>query len=171
MNIRPETPTDISAIETVNKRAFRDRQEEAGLVAAIRNSDSFLSDLSLVAELDGKVVGHIMFSTIKIETAGRDIPAVALAPMAVLPEFQGQGIGSALVRAGLRAARESGHAIVIVLGHPAYYPRFGFTAEQARPLECPYGEVGDAWMALELIPGALDGVRGKVVYPSFFEGV
>ncbi len=169
--IRPETSADIAAIYTVNKRAFRDRDAEPRLVDAIRALDAFVPGLSLVAELDGQVVGHILFSRIHIATEKGNIPAIALAPMAVLPEYQGQAIGSALVRRGLEICREQGHAIVIVLGHPRFYPRFGFSAEQAKALECPFGDCGDAWMVLELIPGALAGVRGKVVYPSVFNSV
>ena len=171
MLIRPETPTDIAAIYNVNQLAFDGRQEEPDLVDAIRLSDDFIPGLSLVTEVDGRVVGHILFSRIHIETETGPIPVISLAPIAVLPAFQNQGIGSALVRQGLAECRRLGHAIVIVLGHPNYYPRFGFSAGLAKTLECPYGEVGDAWMALELVPGALAGVRGRVVYPPAFEGV
>ena len=96
------------------------------------------------------------------------LPALALAPMAVLPEWQRQGIGSMLVRAGLDLCREAGHEIVIVLGHPEFYPRFGFSADLARPLTSPYSSAGDAWMALELVPGALRRVAGEVRYPLPF---
>lgn len=171
ITIRPETPADIPAIYTVNKRAFRERDAEPRLVDAIRESDAFVPGLSLVAEIDGQVVGHILFSRIHIATENGDVPAIALAPMAVLPEYHGQGIGSELVRRGLEACREQEHSIVIVLGHPTFYPRFGFSAELAKPLECPWGDCGNAWMALELIPGALVGVRGKVVYPPVFDSV
>jgi putative acetyltransferase len=169
--IRPETPADAAAIYTVNKTAFRGRDAEPGLVEAIRKSAHFVPELSLVAEQDGQVVGHIIFSRIRIETENGDVPALSLAPMAVLPEFQQHGIGSSLVRRGLEEAKRLGHAVMIVLGHPTYYPRFGFSAALAKPLGCPFGDAGDAWMALELVPGALVGLRGKVVYPPFFDGV
>ena len=171
MIIRPETPSDIPAIYTVNQQVFDDRTAEPGLVDAVRQSDGFLPELSLVAEQDGQIVGHILFSCIHIETLQGNIPALALAPMAVLPERQKQGIGSALVRHGLEECKRLGHAMVIVLGHPGYYPRFGFSALMAKQLECPYGNCGDAWMAMELTPGALEGVQGKVVYPPAFDGV
>jgi putative acetyltransferase len=171
MLIRPETPTDIAAIYAVNQLAFDGRQAESDLVEAIRLSDDFIPGLSLVAEVNGRVVGHILFSQIHIQTESENIPALSLAPMAVLPEHQDQGIGSSLVRHGLAECRRLGHTIVIVLGHPDYYPRFGFSAKLAQALECPYGEVGGAWMALELVPGALAGVHGRVVYPPAFEGV
>jgi putative acetyltransferase len=86
--------------------------------------------------------------------------------MAVIPQCQRRGIGSALVRRGLELCRERGKSIAVVLGHPGYYPRFGFAAELAKNLGGPYA--GDAWMALELVPGALDGVKGTVQYPKAF---
>jgi len=171
MLIRPETPADIPAIYAVNQLAFDGGEAEPRLVDTIRLSDDFIPELSLVAEADGRVIGHILFSRIHIQTEAGAIPALSLAPMAVLPEYQNRGIGSMLVRGGLEESRRLGHAIVIVLGHPNYYPRFGFSAGMAQTLECPYGDAGPAWMALELIPGALHGVRGKVVYPPAFDGV
>ncbi len=169
--IRHETPSDIAAIHAVNKQAFDGREAEPGLVDAIRKSENFIPELSLVAEQNGQILGHILFSRIHIETENGQVPALALAPMAVLPGYQKQGIGSQLVRRGLDECKRLGHAIVIVLGHPAYYPRFGFSAASAKSLECPFGDCGNAWMALELIPGALQGMHGKVVYPSAFTGV
>jgi putative acetyltransferase len=93
---------------------------------------------------------------------------LALAPMAVLPEFQNQGLGSALVRRGLEVCKEQGHRIVIVLGHPHFYQRFGFSSNLAARLESPYSG-RESFMAGELIPGALDGVAGRVQYPPPFE--
>lgn len=169
--IRPETPNDHDAIYAVNKRAFDERDAEPGLVDALRKTDRFIPELSLVAEENGQVVGHILFTHIHIETDSGPVPALSLAPMAVMPGYQNRGIGSALVRQGVEEAKRLGHAIVIVLGHVLFYPRFGFSAALAKDLECPYGDCGEAWMALELLPGALQGVRGSVVYPREFEGV
>jgi putative acetyltransferase len=171
ITIHQETPSAITTICALNKLAFDGRDAEPRLVDAIRESDGCIPELSLVAELDGQIVGHILFSRIHIETAEQKVPVLALAPMAVLPEYQKQGIGSELIRHGLEQCKRLGWEIVIVLGHPDYYPRFGFSAELAKPLECPYGDVGDAWMALELTPGALKNVRGRVVYPSAFDNV
>jgi putative acetyltransferase len=169
--IRHETTSDIAAIHDVNKKAFGGREAEAGLVNALRKSDNFIPELSLVTEVNGQILGHILFSRIHIETENGQLPALALAPMAVLPKHQKQGMGSMLVRQGLEECKRLGQKIVIVLGHPTYYPRFGFSAQLAKPLECPYGDGGDAWMVLELSAGVLQRVRGKVVYPPAFNGV
>lgn len=170
-SIRPETPTDAAAIYAVHQQAFAGREAEPGLVDAIRNSTGFIPELSLVAEQNSQIVGHILISRIHIQTENGPLPALALAPLAVLPEYQQQGIGSALVQHGLQECERLAHAVVIVLGSPTYYPRFGFSAALANSLECPYGDCGEAWMALEIIPAALDGVRGRVVYPPAFAGV
>ena len=162
--IRPETIADPEAIRNVNCLAFG-QDAEARLVDALR--DGGYVRLSLVAEKDGEVVGHILFSDLPIITKAGTVPALALAPMSVLPAFQRQGIGSALVRRGLEICREHGHRIVIVLGHPDYYPRFGFSVRLAGPLSSPFGG-GESWMALELVPGALAGVVGNVQYPPPF---
>ncbi|MDR3573708.1 MAG: N-acetyltransferase [Anaerolineaceae bacterium] len=169
--IRPETAADAAAIYAVNKQAFAGRNAEPILVDAIRQSAGFIPQLSLVAEQNNRIVGHILFSRIYIQTENGPLPAIALAPVAILPEYQKQGIGSALVQRGLQECKRLGQAIVIVLGHPAFYPRFGFSARLAKSLECPYGDCGEAWMALELIPNALAGVCGRVVYPATFAGV
>lgn len=161
--IRPETPADRSAIFDVVRRAFG-KQDEALLVDRLR--DGGWLRLSLVAEDEGQLVGHLLFSELAIVGETGTLAGLALAPLAVIPERQSQGIGSQLTRRGLELCRQAGHRFVIVLGHPHYYPRFGFSAELARPLESPYA--GDAFMALELVPGALGGVRGRVEYPPPF---
>jgi putative acetyltransferase len=161
--IRPETAADHEATWQVNRLAFG-QEDEARLVNALR--DGGYVRMSLVAELDGQVAGHILFTDLPIIAERGVVPALALAPMAVLPAFQRRGIGSELVRRGLDLCREQGHRIVIVLGHPQFYPRFGFSAELARPLQSPFS--GEAWMAIELAPGALAGVSGKVRYAPPF---
>ncbi|HUY99361.1 MAG TPA: N-acetyltransferase [Thermomicrobiaceae bacterium] len=168
--IRAETAADRAAIHEVNALAFG-REAEAGLVDAIRDSPEFIPELSLVAEWDGRVAGHVLFSRIVIRTADSDVPALTLAPVAVRPEAQNQGVGTALVREGLERARALGHRIVVVIGHPTYYPRFGFAPARPQGLEAPFPIADPPFMALALVPGALDGVRGTVVYPPAFEGV
>jgi putative acetyltransferase len=123
--------------------------------------------LSLVAEQAGQVVGHILFSDLPIITESGTVPTLALAPMAVLPAFQNQGIGSALVRHALGECRQQGHKIVVVLGHPQFYPRFGRSAKLAVPLASPFSS-RESFMAVELVAGALDGVKGRVQYPPPF---
>lgn len=154
---------DESAIYAVNEAAFG-RPDEANLVDALRGEGVVLA--SLVAELERSMVGHILFSRMWIDTASGSVPAAALAPMAVLPEYQGQGIGGRLIRYGLDLLRHQGEEIVIVLGHPDYYPRFGFSTASARPLESPFPP--DAYMAMELRAGALDGISGRVRYAAAF---
>lgn len=165
ITIRPETSTDWSAIHSVNRRAFG-RETEARLVDAIRASAHFLPELSLVAVDAACIVGHVLFSGIHIRTVGRIVPALALAPVAVLPERQNQGIGSALIRHGLEQCRRLGHGIVVVVGHPNYYPRFGFSSARAKGLEAAFPDA--AFMVQELLPGALDGACGTVEYPPAF---
>jgi putative acetyltransferase len=162
---RVEQAADLEAIRTINRRAFGS-DDEARLVDALR-SQGYLR-LSLVAEVAGQTVGHVLFSDLPIETDRGRVASLALAPVAVLPEFQNRGVGSRLIRQGLDECRRQGHRIVIVLGHPAYYPRFGFSAELARPLDSPYA--GDSFMALELVVGALAAVKGRVEYPPPFGG-
>jgi putative acetyltransferase len=163
--IRPETTADHEAIRHVNRIAFG-QDAEGRLVDALR--DGGYVRASLVAEQDEKVVGHILFSDLPIINEAGTVPALALAPMAVLPEFQKQGIGSALVRRGLEVCREQGHRIVIVVGHPHFYPRFGFSMKLAAHLDSPFSG-RESFMAVELVPGALDGVMGRVRYPPPFE--
>jgi putative acetyltransferase len=160
---RPESAADHDAIRQVNRLAFG-QDDEARLVDALR--DGGYIRVSLMAERDRQIVGHILFSDLPIITDSDTIPALALAPMAVLPDFQRQGIGSELVRRGLDVCRQQGHRIVIVLGHPEFYPRFGFSPGLARPLQSPFS--GEAWMATELVPRALEGVAGRVEYPPPF---
>ncbi len=125
--------------------------------------------LSLVAESDNEIVGHILFSNLPIVTEQTTIPAVALAPMAVLPKHQRQGIGSELVRRGLAICGERDQQAAIVLGHPEYYPRFGFSPALAARIESPFS--GEAFMAAELVPGTLQNVHGSVTYPPPFFAV
>lgn len=162
--IRPETEQDRQAIWNVNRAAF-ESDAEANLVDALR--DSGYVEVSLIAKVDGEIVGHILFSRLPVVTRVGTVDALSLAPMAVLPGYQRRGIGSKLVEAGLEACREKGHKIILVLGHPEFYPRFGFSAELARLLESPFGGE-EAWMAMELAPGALAGVEGQIEYPSPF---
>jgi len=171
LKIRPERPEDRAVIWEINRLAFGG-EAEPNLVDKMRESAGFIPQLSLVAVLKGRVVGHILFSRIEIriqDRPARSMPALALAPMAVHTDFQNQGIGSALVRRGLERCRDLGHAAIVVVGHPDYYPRFGFTSARAKGLDAPFPVPDEAFLAVELVPGSLNGVRGSVVYPAAFE--
>lgn len=163
--IRPETKADWPIIRDVHVRAFG-RADEARLVEALRAAPDFVTAFSLVAVDDADVVGHILFSRIHIRTPQRAVPAMALAPVAVFLEHQGRGVGSALITHGLQECRRLGEHIVVVVGHPSYYPRFGFTSARAAGLEAPFPDA--AFMVQELTPGALLGLRGSVEYPPAF---
>ena len=115
-------------------------------------------------------MGHILFSPVTIESKGTSFEAIALAPMAVLPAYQRKGIGSQLVRAGFEECRRLGHEIIVVLGHPDYYPRFGFVPAKQKGIDCEFEVPEEAWMILELREGALAGRRGIVRFqPEFHE--
>ncbi len=162
--IRPETVEDYDRIRSVNQLAF-EGVAEANLVDALR--DGGYVEVSLVAETEGTIVGHILFSRVNLVTTSETLVALSLAPMSVLPAYQQQGIGSQLVKVGLDYCQKLGHAIIVVLGHPAFYSRLGFSAELAKNLESPFGG-GDAWMAYELIPGSLSDIHGHIEYPPPF---
>lgn len=166
MIIRDETPEDYADVYRVNARAFGG-EGEAALVERLRGA---CEHISLVAVEGERVVGHIFFSPVMVETEGDRFEAVGLAPMAVLPEFQNRGVGSQLVRRGLEECASRGHEVVFVLGHPEYYPRFGFAAAKAKGLTCEYPAPDEAFMVVELKPGALGGRTGLVKYrPEFAE--
>jgi len=165
--IQPEREKDYTAIHEINVLAFG-RENEARLVNKIREALDFIPELSLVAIKNGRVVGHILFSRITIQSKTGSFPALALAPMALHPKFQNQGIGSKLVRQGLERCRNQGHRIVVVVGHPQYYTRFGFSSARAKWLEAPFLLSDEVFMILELGPGALHGSIGMVTYPEEF---
>lgn len=163
MIIRAEADADRAAIYEIHREAFGG-EDESRLVDALRAGG--YHRVSLVAEEQGTVVGHVLFSDIEIVRPAARLPVLALAPVGVLPRRQNQGIGSQLIRAGLELVRAAGHTIVLVVGHPTYYPRFGFSAELALQLDCLYA--GEAFMALELTRGALRDVHGRVEYSPPF---
>lgn len=167
LTIRQETPEDVERIHFVNKRAFG-QENESRLIEKLRNRG--VLKISLVAICDNQIVGHIAFSPVVVEPVFSSFEAIALAPMAVLPEFQRKGIGSQMVQAGLEACRRLGYEIVVLVGHPDYYPRFGFVPAKPKGLECEFEVPEEAWMVLELREGALTGRRGTVRFqPEFKE--
>jgi putative acetyltransferase len=159
----PATPDHHTDIARLNRSAFGSDAESA-LIACLRGSGLVLAER--VALDVGEVVGHILFSRLSVKIDGRPLRAAALAPMAVRPDRQRRGIGSRLVQDGLADMRSSGCQAVIVLGHPDFYPRFGFSADLAVKLVAPFK--GETFMALELVPRTLDGHAGSVTYPNAF---
>lgn len=165
--IRRERPDDIPAIRAVVTEAFG-RPGEADLVDALRAAAAL--SLSAVAEIGGRLVGHVGFSPITIGDTQHAM-ALALAPVAVVPQCQRQGIGSALVRWGLGQCPGLQCSIVVVLGEPAYYKRFGFRPASEYGIACPFPVPDEAYRALETVPGAARDFRGVVRYRPEFEAV
>lgn len=168
MIIRREEPQDSAAIRFVNKQAFGG-SAEANAIEALR--DRGAASLSLVAVIADQIVGHLFFSPITIESPDRSWPGLGLAPLAVLPEHQRQGIGTALMNAGLAECRRLGCERLIVLGHPDYYPRFGFERASQYGVRFEFEAPDEACLILALQPGALDGVSGVAKYQPEWSGV
>ena len=163
--VRAEEIADRDAVHRINELAFG-QPDEANLVDALRSKASPF--ISLVAIVDEQIAGHIFFSPVTIECGEGGFEAMGLAPMAVLPEYQNQGIGSQLVREGLKECARIGHEIVVVLGHPEFYPRFGFAPASLKGLRSEYDVRDEVFMVAELSEGALRGRRGLVKYhPEF----
>jgi putative acetyltransferase len=168
--IRSEKPGDHAAIRRVHASAFG-RETEARLVEELRASPGFDAALSLVAERDGRVIGHVLFSPIAIRTERGPIAALVLAPMAVLPEHQNAGVGSELARRGLEACRHRGHRLVVVVGHPGFYPRFGFRPASRRGLTLPFDCPDEAFLLWEAAPNGPSEIAGSVEFPAAFANV
>jgi len=154
VTIHRETPEDIESIRYVNEQAFG-QENESKLIEKLRKRG--VLTISLVAIYDGETVGHIAFSPVTVESEYSSFEAIALAPLAVLPAYQRKGIGSQMVRAGLKECRHLRHERVVVVGHPDYYPRFGFIPAKPKGIDCEFEVPEEAWMILELREGALAG--------------
>lgn len=167
MNVRRETEVDLPAVYALNVSAF-DTNAEAELVEALRGKVS--NHISLVAETAGRIVGHIMFTPVDLLGCSSAL-IMGLAPMAVKKEFRNQGVGSALIKLGIEACAESKAGALVVLGHPNYYPKFGFETASKFDLSCEYDVPEDVFMALEIIPGYLAKKSGVIKYHEIFAGV
>jgi len=164
MQIRPENPGDGPIVRAIHEAAF-ETPAEAGLVELLREQASPI--VSIVAEVEGTVVGHILFSPVTLE-GHSELKVMGLAPMAVAPDFQNEGIGSILVEEGLDECRNLGTEAVVVLGHPNYYPRFGFVPSTRFAIDSEYEVPEEVFLVLELSAGALEGKSGRAHYhPAF----
>lgn len=167
VKIRPETEKDYPKITEVNDLAFGQRNEGI-LVKQLRKTEKYSPKLSLVAELDDEIIGHILFYPVEIQSGASGFLTLSLGPMGVVPEYQRRGVGSQLVAKGLKAARALNHESVIVVGHPDYYPKFGFKPASQWKIKVPFEVPDEAFMALELVEGGLKGKSGTVAYPPEF---
>lgn len=165
IEVQEERPDDVAAIRDLNKRAFG-QDQEGNIVDALRSNGAAL--LSLVATLDGRVVGHIMYSRL---TVGGDVTGAALGPMAVIPEHQRQGIGSRLVEAGNRRLKDAGCPFIVVVGHADFYPRFGFGPASTHGIKCEWEVPDDVFMLLVLDQPRMQGVSGLAKYRDEFSTV
>ncbi len=170
IKIRQERESDATQVYEVVKNAFASApfsdHDEHNLVTRLKTSHAFIPALSIVAELDSKIVGHILFTKITIG----DKPALALAPVSVDPTHQSQGIGASLINAGHKVAKALGYRAIVVLGHEAYYPKFGYVKASAYKIAAPFDVPDENFMVLALSEDALKNYRGMVSYaPEFFE--
>ena len=168
--IRPESEKDYSQIKNINDNAFG-QENEGILIEKLRKNKNYVNAISLVAETNDKVVGHILFFPIQIINNENSHESLALAPMAVLPAYQHKGIGSELVDSGLELARTRGYKSVIVLGHRDYYPKFGFEMAKNWNIKAPFEVPNENFMAIELVENGLNYVSGTVKYPDEFTEV
>lgn len=167
LNLRASSDDDMAAIDDLVRAAFGDAEgpEIAALIQALLADPTAQPLVSLVALADGRVIGHVLFTAVQLEGADAAVKASILAPLAVHPDYQSRGIGGGLIRAGLRQLEDSGVDLVFVLGHPGYYPRYGFSPAGVEGLEAPYPIApgnADAWMVQALRPGVLGRVNGRV---------
>jgi len=170
--VRQESEQDYKTTEDVVKKAFENAEhsdnKEHELVARLRKSEMFIPELSLVAEHNGEVLGHIMLTKLSINNNTNKYNSLALAPVSVLPEWQNKGIGSRLITESIKTAKKLGYKSIIVLGHENYYPKFGFRTASRWGIRPPFDVKDEAFMALELEDYSLFGVSGNVEYSKDF---
>ena len=175
MNIRREERKDHEKVFQLIENAFEHEEHsdhrEQFLVERLRNSESFVPQLSLVAELDGRIVGYILLTKIKIiNKNSQETIALALAPVAVLKEYQGKGIGGELIQKAHQKAKELKFGAVILLGHSNYYPKFGYEMAKKYGIKLPFDVPDENCMLIEFTEKALTAVNGIVEYPKEFYG-
>lgn len=172
INIRQENESDYDKVFSLVQAAFATTEhsdgDEQNLVTRLRKSEAFVPELSLVAEVNDEIVGHILFTKIRIGES--DILALGLAPLAVLPELQKHGIGGKLIEAGHKIAKELGYVYSIVLGHEEYYPRFGYKPASVYGIKPPFPVNDENFMAIKLVEDEKATISGTVSYAKeFFE--
>jgi predicted N-acetyltransferase YhbS len=172
--IRKENENDYFIVEKIIKEAFENEaysdHKEHFLVSRLRKSNSFIPELSLVAEYDGLIVGHILLTKLIIKNENEKFDSLALAPVSVKKEFQNKGVGSKLILESHKVAKELGYKSIILLGHKDYYPRFGYEPTVKYNIKSPFEVQDDFYMIVKLEENALDNVSGLVEYPQeFFE--
>lgn len=165
--LRGERVTDHDDIYELTKRAFAG-EEEAKLIVSLRKTRNFIKGLSVVAILEGKLIGHAMLTQAPIVNRGKRFMSLALGPMSVLPEFQRRGFGSMLLEEVLLRAKECGYKAVVVLGHANFYPKFGFIPASQKKIRTRFTVPDENFMILELIPNALKGISGLAEYAREF---
>ena len=172
LTIRKENAEDYKTVFNIIEKAFENEQmsdhKEQFLVEKLRRSKAFVPELSMVAETENKIVGHILLTKLKIKNAENEFDSLALAPVSVLPEYQGKGIGGMLIKEAHKKAIELGHKSIILLGHENYYPRFGYERTDKYGIELPFDVPKENCMVIELVENGLNGVNGMVEYPKEF---
>ncbi|MBK7214647.1 MAG: N-acetyltransferase [Bacteroidales bacterium] len=167
IKVRPEARSESEIITQINDMAFG-REDEGNLVNSLKKRLEFIPELSFIALFGDQPVGHLLLFPVIIKGESSNYKTLSLAPMSVMPEFQGLGIGSELIKTGLAKAKELGYKSVVVLGHADYYPKFGFTPASAWKITSPFEAPDENFMAIELIEGALTGKSGVIEYPNDF---
>lgn len=172
MKIRQEQKNDFESVFKLIEKAFKNEQfsdhKEQFLVERLRKSTAFIPELSIVAEIDGKVVGHLLVTKLKIKNKATEFESLALAPVSVLPEFQRRGIGEKLIIEAHQKAIELGYKSIVLLGHEKYYPRFGYKQADQYGIKFPFEAPKENCMVVELVENGLQGVNGMVEYPEAF---
>lgn len=172
LTIRPETERDHDTVHDLVERAFRNEEisdhTEQYLVRRLRKSDAYIPELSLIAEQGDIIIGHIQLTHLHIEDDGINHPSLALAPLSILPEYQSKGVGSSLIKEAHKIATEMGFSSIILIGHPKYYPRFGYEKLRKYNITMPFDAPPESCMIKYLDESVKGKIKGKVVYDSAF---
>lgn len=170
--LRQEETKDFKAVFNLIEKAFESEpmsnHQEQFLVERLRKSQAFIPELSIVAEINDQIVGHILLTQLKIKNGQQEFDSLALAPVSVLPEFQGKGIGGALIKEAHKKAKALGNQSIVLLGHEKYYPQFGYKPADQFGIKLPFEVPKENCMVIELVENGLAGISGVVEYPKAF---